>query len=270
MARAVAPLPSDSESDQDARASSRKEKVPSKDAMDVDEEDAEVVDDEVEEEYEIERIMDAKIGMFSGGRMGYLVKWKGYGDEHNSWVDEKDSGNAHELIDDYWAKNKKDKKGNRKSTGLPPGRPSTTKARKSSVVRDDSSEVEELRPKKRGRPSKAKREQSVDDEVEEVEGNSRGKKPKKTSTAAARNIPEVDAEGFQSMKQWKTTSTWEHIVEKIDTVERADDGRLMIYFSLKNGGRGREDSETCKDKMPRKLLDFYETNLRWRVVPEEA
>ncbi|KAH9933374.1 uncharacterized protein B0H18DRAFT_983368 [Fomitopsis serialis] len=260
MARAVPPLPSDSESDQDTRASARKEKVPSKDAMDVDEENAEVVDDEVEEEYEIERIMDAKIGMFPGGRMGYLVKWKGYGDEHNSWVDEKDSGNAHELIDDYWAKNKKDKRGNRKSTGAPAGRPSTTKARKSSVVRDESSEAEELRPKKRGRPPKAKREESVDDEVEEVEA----------STAAARSAPEVDAEGFQSMKQWKTTATWEHIVEKIDTVERADDGRLMIYFSLKNGGRGREDSETCKDKMPRKLLDFYETNLRWRVVPEEA
>ena len=25
------------------------------------------------------------------GRTGYLVKWKGYGEEHNSWVDEKDA-----------------------------------------------------------------------------------------------------------------------------------------------------------------------------------
>jgi Chromo (CHRromatin Organisation MOdifier) domain len=26
------------------------------------------------------------------GRMGYFVKWKGYGKEENSWVDEKDAG----------------------------------------------------------------------------------------------------------------------------------------------------------------------------------
>lgn len=26
------------------------------------------------------------------GRMGYLVKWKNYAEEHNSWVDERDAG----------------------------------------------------------------------------------------------------------------------------------------------------------------------------------
>ena len=62
------------------------------------------------EEYEIEAILDAKHGAFPGvrsstldfgilnvvtrpqGRMGYLVKWKGYEEEHNSWVDAEDAG----------------------------------------------------------------------------------------------------------------------------------------------------------------------------------
>ncbi|KAH9840072.1 uncharacterized protein C8Q71DRAFT_703358 [Rhodofomes roseus] len=235
--------------------------------MDVDEEAGGVEAGDDEEEYEIERIMDAKIGMFAKGRMGYLVKWKGYGDEHNSWVDEQDAGNAHDLIDEFWARNKKEKRAGRKSTGAPAGRPSTTKARKSSNARDESSEVEELRPKRRGRQSKAKREES-DNEVEEVEEDARGKNGKKAVTKAAKNAPEEDSDGFQSMNQWMSSLTWEHIVGHIDTVERADDGKLMIYFTLKNGGRARQDSETCKEKMPRKLLDFYEDNLRWRVVPE--
>jgi hypothetical protein len=72
-----------------------------------------------EEEYEIEGILDAKKGAFPQvmwslsrffachtvlgascylhilqGRTGYFVKWKGYGEEENSWVDEKDAGCA--------------------------------------------------------------------------------------------------------------------------------------------------------------------------------
>lgn len=76
--------------------------------------EAEDEEEEEEEEYEIEKILDAKKGQFSGvspfilcspvirdqsmcplatkGRMGYFVKWKGYGEEHNSWVDEHDAG----------------------------------------------------------------------------------------------------------------------------------------------------------------------------------
>ncbi|KZT70770.1 hypothetical protein DAEQUDRAFT_724898 [Daedalea quercina L-15889] len=262
---------SDSESDAGARSSSKKDKAISRDsAMDVDEENGgeEEGEEGDEEEYEIEKILDAKIGMFAGGRMGYLVKWKGYGDEHNSWVDEQDAGNANVLIDDYWAKNKKDKRGGRKSTGRPAGRPSTASARKSSTVREESSEIEEVRPKKRGRPSKAKREEQVDDDVEEVEEEAR-KKTKRAAPRASRDGPTEDADGFVPMKQWKDAATWEHIVSKIDTVERTDTGDLLVYFTLRNGSRSRENSKICGDKMPKKLLEFYETNLRWRVIAGE-
>ena len=42
-----------------------------------------------EEEYEVEDIVGHKMYR---GKLRYLVKWKGYGEEHNSWVDEKDAG----------------------------------------------------------------------------------------------------------------------------------------------------------------------------------
>jgi len=64
--------------------------------------------EEVEEgdgsEYEIEQVLDAKRGVFPDGRMGYFVKWKGYGPNENSWVDEMDAVNASELVDEYWRK----------------------------------------------------------------------------------------------------------------------------------------------------------------------
>ena len=188
--------------------------------------------------------------------MGYLVKWKSYGEEHNSWVDERDAGyvaccssiplcslthaafsNAHDLIDEYWARNKKPnaRSGRKSTTGRPSaGRQSSGAAAtaRKSVPRESSSEVEEVRPKKRGRPPKAKKDESVDGSADEVEEVTRAKKPKKSVGKASRDAPTEDAEGFTSMKQWKNEDTWDHLVDTIDTVERGDDGDLMIYFTL--------------------------------------
>ncbi|KAJ7333226.1 hypothetical protein DFH08DRAFT_304503 [Mycena albidolilacea] len=78
---------------------------------------------------------------------------------------------------------------------------------------------------------------------------------------------------------------WDHLVDKVDTVERVDDTlfvHLTLYVSpdrssrpfwtfLKckirsSGERVREDSKKCADKFPKKLIDFYESNLRWKEV----
>lgn len=141
--------------------------------------------------------------------------------------------NAHDLVDDYWARNKKDKRlSGRKSIGAASGRASKTKGRTSSIVRGDSSEVEEVRPNKRGKPPKTKRDELVEDEAEDIQRSARGKTSKRAPARAPRGGQVEDAEGFVSMNPWKNSATWEHVVEKIDTVERADNGHLMIYFTL--------------------------------------
>ncbi|KAJ2929473.1 hypothetical protein H1R20_g7627, partial [Candolleomyces eurysporus] len=110
MARATSPAASDSDNQ------------PSKEKTTTDPE-SEGEDEEREEEYEIEAIIDAKRGVFAEGRIGYLVKWKGYDSKDNSWVDEKDIGNAEELVDEFWKKHPKKqanvtaKKKSRQSTG---------------------------------------------------------------------------------------------------------------------------------------------------------
>ncbi|KAL0956868.1 hypothetical protein HGRIS_002976 [Hohenbuehelia grisea] len=51
-------------------------------------------------EYKVEKILDSRLRMYDG-RTGYYVKWKNFGSEYNSWVDERDIRNAEQLIVDH-------------------------------------------------------------------------------------------------------------------------------------------------------------------------
>jgi chromodomain-containing protein len=60
------------------------------------------VEVEGEEEFEIERLLRKRtIRRGRGSQIQYLVRWKGYGPEHDQWYSEKDLGNAVELIREY-------------------------------------------------------------------------------------------------------------------------------------------------------------------------
>ncbi|KAI0675680.1 hypothetical protein C8Q78DRAFT_1150116 [Trametes maxima] len=268
---------SDPESDAEPRSAKRQSasasKNGAKDNARADDDDQEESDEEEDaEEYEIEKILDAKHGAFAEGRMGYLVKWKGYDDSHNSWVNEKDAEGATDLIKEYWRVHKK---GGRKSEPKP--KPAA-KPRKSSVKED--SDVEEVASsaagsKKRGRPPKAAAPPETDEE-EEDEPVPKQKKQRKSTGAAAKSAGRRKSgadqdDQYADMRKWKDAPSWEHVVDTIDTVERTEAGDLLVYFTLKNNkGHGREKSDVCKKKMPYKLIDFYESNLRWKPTDENA
>lgn len=61
-----------------------------------------------EPEYEVEVILDHKMVR---GTSKYLVKWKGYSSEENSWLREEDLVNADKLLRDYLTKNGKNREG---------------------------------------------------------------------------------------------------------------------------------------------------------------
>ena len=53
-----------------------------------------------EEQYEVEQVLDERIyGRWK--KKQYLVKWKGYPDLDNQWLDAKDMENAQELIAEF-------------------------------------------------------------------------------------------------------------------------------------------------------------------------
>ena len=53
-------------------------------------------------EYEVESILKHRFRGRRHPRAFYLVSWKGYGQEHNSWEPEEYVVNAPEIVADYW------------------------------------------------------------------------------------------------------------------------------------------------------------------------
>jgi len=107
---------------------------------------------EDEEVYEIEAILDAKMGYFATGRYGYLVRWKGYGPEEDSWVDEPDAEGATDLIEEYWHANPKKQRGRKSGAAATPASKKTSTNRKSLSSRKSSEDLgEALSPEKKTR-----------------------------------------------------------------------------------------------------------------------
>ncbi|KAG6374782.1 hypothetical protein JVT61DRAFT_4160 [Boletus reticuloceps] len=269
---------------------------------------AEGDEDEVEEEYEIEKILDAKKGQFSGvsplssllcfmitddmrvppreqkGRMGYLVKWKSYDEQHNSWVDERDAGNAKELIDRFWAEKKKSKPGPRKSEPIKSRPKSVEKpSRKSLIELVDSSVEPEIHVKKRGRSKKDEQpSDKMETRDEDEDAHRAKKKPRRSNGLPRQEKRESDEDIVGNMKKHMKVPSWEELIDTIDTVEREEE-ELYVFFTLKaDKKRVRENSRLCAEKFPQKvgplaniqliliiflnqLIMFYESNLRWKT-----
>ncbi|KAJ3745784.1 hypothetical protein DFH05DRAFT_1489452 [Lentinula detonsa] len=202
-------------------------------------------EEEQAEEYEIEEILKHGKGRFPKGRTGYYVKWKNYGPEHNSWIDELDAGNAQELIDTYWEKKN--------------AQTSARKGRKS--ITTESPE-----------PPKKRRKSVKDDEHDEETYSSKKKRVsrKKSETVESQSAQEEGGEELVAtekfMQQYMKLASWEKLIARIDTVEKPNDSDgLIVYFRLKKENkRVRLPAKICHEKFPQLMIGFYESNLKWK------
>ncbi|KAJ1721382.1 hypothetical protein LPJ61_006050 [Coemansia biformis] len=57
---------------------------------------------------------------------------------------------------------------------------------------------------------------------------------------------------------------WEPLVDEINTIDRAQDGSLVVYICWKNGKSTEHPAEVAYKRCPQKMLQFYEGRLRFR------
>ncbi|KAJ7884395.1 hypothetical protein B0H14DRAFT_2700743, partial [Mycena olivaceomarginata] len=207
-------------------------------------------DDSEKEDHEIEAILEAKRGHFKKHpqKLWYYVKWKGY--------DETQNKNAPELIKAFRAE-RDEKKSLRKAAGKPALKGG---ARMSLAAYDLDAEASPSASaaKKRGRKSSVK----TADKEEDLDERPT-KKPRENKTLASASTTANEPTENIAIGDMSHTPTWEHLIKSINSVERVDE-HLVIHFTLHTGEHVKEDSELCHEKFPKKLLQFYEGNLRWK------
>jgi len=140
-------------------------------------------EEEEEEEYIVERILDKRV--MGSGRTEYLLKWKGYGEEDNTWEPQENLGCA-ELIAEF-ERDWEEKQG---ASAAKKGRPTSVSSAKKRPLEDDSKQKDKKKAKS-GRDSSASR--------AEMTGFDRGLDPEKI-------IGATDSSGeLMFLMKWKDT-----------------------------------------------------------------
>lgn len=147
------------------------------------------------------------------------------------------SRGAKELIKEFWerqGKKKGDKTG-RKSDPKPKGA-----TRRPVAVSAESTPEPARVIKKRGRQKAKPDSDEEGDEEEDTRSKKRGRKSNGTIRKASpspalssdRASPVVELLEPSAIKKWGSLPSWENHIETVDTVEKTEEGELVIYFKL--------------------------------------
>ncbi|EPY52509.1 chromodomain protein 2 [Schizosaccharomyces cryophilus OY26] len=221
-----------------------------------DSEDAED-SDESDEEYIVEAILDARLKEDGSGYQYYL-KWEGYDDpEDNTWNEEEDCVGCQELVNEFW----------RKKGGKPPLNKTRSKRRNSrSMIRSSSlstSEDDDPQPSISTYSRKRRRSSSI---LRRPEDNTDFKFSK--SPTANSKTPTIDS--FLNLRKKSNfnppfnESSWEDLVDRVETVQKLKNGKILVKLHWKNGQQSTHDNVVVHQKCPLHIIRFYEDHLSFQ------
>ncbi|WVQ95187.1 hypothetical protein IAU59_002281 [Kwoniella sp. CBS 9459] len=198
------------------------------------EQEEEDEEDEEEGEYEVEALVDhrQKKGAQSG-KYEYLVAWKGYGAEHNTWEPEEHLSHADDQVKEYWDKRPKPSLQNNKKRGRQSGAASSSTPVPASQRNAKSARTTN------GKRKAANAEDDLDDDV-----------------------PEFDDTHVDSSEKYQDVANWEETVQQIDTIERSRKDELTVYMTMIGGERLALPTDVAYKRCPQKILKFYEKHLK--------
>ncbi|KAN0063908.1 hypothetical protein ACQY0O_003514 [Thecaphora frezii] len=256
-------------------------------------------EEEEEEEYEIESILGHEEGRFIEGEMAYLVSWKDYGEEHNSWVRAADAEGAQDMINEYWSRTpkkdvkrsgpaprgrKKGKQGRRQSSLLQitssPATTSKKRARDGTAIgtsrtrgapgatgsaaalgsaRKAASRGVEMLPSRSPSPYEA--DEGVDERLEEIAND---------DTLSAADKIKLQKEHLQQQKvehikrKYGRIADWDPIIRQITGIENIG-GKLWAYMHFTSGDHVSFPLQVAEERCPRQLNKFFIAHIRFKT-----
>lgn len=225
----------------------------------IDDSPASASGEEEEEEFSVEKVVDKRI---VNNQVEYLLKWKGYGNEENTWEPEANLDCA-ELIETFEKmrkeelKKKEEKKTSSKKKEEPPKKKTNQESsskkkseesnkRKSSSAVDESSKKSDDKRKSNAEEESSGKKKTADEPIK--------KKPKKA--AADESGPRGFDKGLEA----------ERIIGATDT----DSGDLMFLMKWKGSNEAElVSSKEANIKCPQVVIRFYEERLTWNTTTDE-
>ncbi|CAG8581024.1 6036_t:CDS:2, partial [Paraglomus occultum] len=217
-----------------------------------------------------------------GGRIQYLIKWKGYPTEQNTW-EYRDNVYCESLLGKYWDSKEelvKQDPTRQQPTKSPPAKSKKSAKNQSSRKSDkrknsrnirskeesDEDEIFESKPKSKStsRSSKQSSKDKNNTEYDDGTNDSRRLKKRRVDTSGSKtksnpiddnqmmieqSSPEPDDEEFCPAE---IAGSWEPHIKEVQTVQMAEDGQLMVYLNWINGHTTAHSAKLVNAKCPQK------------------